>query len=156
MRYIFIKYLILVAIIVFPVVCLKWYQSEINKSSKDCKPRYDTLSGDSSPTMHHCINRLLSNEQFFRFSAIGVRKGGSWKETTEGARKGTRKPEREGERSESEVEGARGEVASDGKDVWREGRKGSSEISVQYCSLNGPHLTRPFDSSKQILSYSPH
>lgn len=106
--------------------------------------------------MHHCINRLLSNEQFFRFSAIGVRKEGSWKETTEGTRKGTRKPEREGERSESEVEGARGEVVSDGKDVWREGRKGSSEISVQYCSLNGPHLTRPFDSSKQILSYSPH
>ena len=106
--------------------------------------------------MHHCINRLLSNEHFFHFSAIGVRKGGSWKETTEGTRKGTRKPEREGERSESEVEGARGEVASDGKDVWREGRKGSSEISVQYCSLNGPHLTRPFDSSKQILSYSSH
>ena len=106
--------------------------------------------------MHHCINRLLSNEQFFRFPAIGVRKGGSWKETTEGIRKRTRKPEREGERSESEVEGARGEVASEGKDVWREGRKGSSEISVQYCSLNGPHLTRPFDSSKQILSYSSH
>ena len=106
--------------------------------------------------MHHCINRLLSNEQFFRFSAIGVRKEGSWKETTEGTRKGTRKPEREGVRSESEVEGARGEVASDGKDVWREGRKGSSEISVQCCSLNGPHWTRPFDSSKQILSYSPH
>ena len=73
--------------------------------------------------MHHCINRLLSNEQFFRFSAIGVRKGGSWKETTEGIRKRTRKPEREGERSESEVEGARSEVASEGKDVWREGRK---------------------------------
>lgn len=106
--------------------------------------------------MRHCINRLLTNEQFFRFSAIGVRKGGSWKETTEGTRTGTRKPERDGERSESEVEGARGKVVRDGKDVWREGRKGSSEISVQYCSLNGPHLTRPFDSSKQILSYSPH
>ena len=97
--------------------------------------------------MCHCINRLLS---------IGVRKGGSWKETTEGTRTGTRKPESKGERSESEVEGARDEVASDGKNVWREGRKGSSEISVKYCSLNGPHLTRPFDSSKQILSYSPH
>ena len=63
--------------------------------------------------MCHCINRLLS---------IGVRKGGSWKETTEGTRTGTRKPESKGERSESEVEGARDEVARDGKDVWREGR----------------------------------
>ena len=63
--------------------------------------------------MCHCINRLLS---------IGVRKGGSWKEKTEGTRTGTRKPESKGERSESEVEGAREEVARDGKDVWREGR----------------------------------